>query len=288
MEEPAAPTGPTQEERESAYDLIGAFLSDYDLGGLQDFVVDLVFNQGIISEDALRAQIRTTEIYQQRFQANEERRRQGLQALDEFTYLQTERALRDTLRDSGMPAGFYDSWEDVTGFIANDVSADELGNRIESGYDAINNSDPEVIDAMRRLYGVGDSELAAYFLDPARAETILLRQARSAQIAGQAEREAGMQIGVGLAEELAIEGITEQQARAGFGAITDLGEVFQTTTGEQLAGQEAFTEEEQIGAVFGTSSAAQQRLRQRQRRRQAEFETGGRFAGQGAEVTGLR
>jgi len=289
MEEPPAePTGPTQEERDSAYDLIGAFLSDYDLGGLEDFVVDLVFNQGIISEAALLTQIRGTQTYQQRFAANEERRRQGLVALSEPDYLQYERAVRNALRDSGMPPGFYDSWDDVTQFLANDVSADELVSRIESGYDAINNSDPEVVDAMRRLYGVGDSELAAYFLDPARAEAILLRQARSAQIAGQAQREAGLQIGVGIAEELATEGITEQQARAGFGAITDLGEVFQTTTGEQLAGQQAFTEEEQIGAVFGTSAAAQQRLRQRQRRRQAEFETGGRFAGQGAEITGLR
>jgi len=54
MEEaPAEPAGPTQEERDSAYDLIGTFLDEYGLGGLEDFVVDLVFTQGIVSENEL-------------------------------------------------------------------------------------------------------------------------------------------------------------------------------------------------------------------------------------------
>jgi hypothetical protein len=274
--------------RQSAFDVIRELLRQYDLEDLTDFVNTLVFTDGITNENVLMSRVRQEDAYKTRFAGNIERQRRGLTPLSEPNYLALENTLRNTLRDAGMPPGFYDSTDDVDQFIALDVSPEELVARIEQGYDAINRADPEVITAMRDLYGVGDSELAAYFLDPERAETILLRQARSAQIAGQAQREARMQIGVGLAEQLEREGVTEQQARAGFGAISQLGEVFQTTAEEAGAGEQAFTQEEQVSAVFGTSAAAQQRLRQRQRRRQAAFESGGRFAGEGAEITGLQ
>ncbi|MGA1656102.1 MAG: hypothetical protein ACO39D_08180, partial [Ilumatobacteraceae bacterium] len=52
--------------------------------------------------------------------------------------------------------------------------------------------------------------------------------------------------------------------------------------------EEAISQQEQISGVFGTSAAAQQRIRQRSRERQAIFEAGGRFAGQGTTVTGLQ
>lgn len=282
-----APAEPTQDQT-SAYQLISDALADYGLQELGDFVTKLVFEQGIVTEAGLMTEIRKEDAYKTRFAANINRRARGLTWIDEREYLRLENSMKKVLRDAGMPPGFYDSNDDVDQFIELDVSPDELAERIEFGYDAINRADPEVIDAMRRLYGVGDSELAAYFLDPERAQNVILRQARSAQIAGQAQRQARMEIGVSLAEELETAGVTQEQARQGFGVIRQLGEVFQTTAEEQMGGEQAFGQEEQVGAVFGTSAAAQQRLRQRQRRRTAAFEAGGSFAGQGAEITGLR
>jgi hypothetical protein len=287
MEEPE-PEPERTPEQISAYDLITAALSDYGLEGLGEFVNDLVFTQGIVTEAGLMTQIRTTDPYRTRFAANIARRQAGLTVIDEQSYLRMENQLLNVLRDSGLPPGFYDSYEDVTQFLAGDVSAEELGARIQDGYQAIQQSDPEVISEMRRLYNIGDGDLAAYFLDPARAQDILLQQAEAAQIAGQAQRQAGMTLDLSTAEKLATEGVTQQQARVGFGAIAESQEMFGVTTGEQMAGEQAFSEQEQIGAIFGTSPEAQQRLRQRARRRQAEFETGGRFAGAGAEITGLR
>ena len=287
MEEAEPEPEPTAEQN-SAYDLITEALASYGLEGLGEFVNDLVFNQGIVTEAGLMTQIRTTDVYRTRFAANIARRQAGLTVIDEPDYLRMENQLLDVLRDSGLPSGFYDSYEDVTQFLAGDVSAEELGARIQDGYQAIQQSDPEVISEMRRLYNIGDGDLAAYFLDPARAQDILLQQAEAAQIAGQAQRQAGMTLDLSTAEKLATEGVTQQQARVGFGAIAEGQEMFGVTTGEQMAGEQAFSEQEQIGAIFGTSPEAQQRLRQRARRRQAEFETGGRFAGAGAEITGLR
>lgn len=86
------------------------------------------------------------------------------------------------------------------------------------------------------------------------------------------------------AEELATAGITEQQAREGFQTIAQAQEIFNPL----LVGETAISTEEQIAGIFGTQAAAQQRIRQRQRERQATFEAGGRFAGQGTTVTGLQ
>jgi hypothetical protein len=274
--------------RESARDVIAENLRTWGLQDLDSFVYDMIFTQGIVDTTVIRGEIRRTDVYKERFKANDERRRRGLPALDEATYLNMENQLRNVMRDMGMPPGFYDTNEDLDQFIGLDVSSDELQARIESGYKAVTEADPDVVGAMRNLYGVGEGDLAAYFLDPERAQDILLRQAQAAQVATQAQRQANIVLDVATAERLAAQGIDARAAQQGFGAIGELQEVFQTTTEEQMAGEQAFSQAEQIGAVFGTSAAAQQRLRQRARSRQAAFEGGGRFAGQGAEITGLR
>jgi hypothetical protein len=177
----------------------------------------------------------------------------------------------------------YDQNTDVQQLLANDVSVAELAQRINQGYEAVRNADPQVIEEMRRLYGVTEGQLAGYFLDPTKAAPVLIRQAESARIAGQGRLQAGMELSQQQAEGLAIAGINEQQAREGFQAIQQAQELFTGLIGEENIGQE-----EQVAGVFGTSSAAQQRIRQRQRSRQAAFEQGGRFAGQGSTLTGLQ
>lgn len=275
---------------QSAYDIIRVALKDYGLEPVADFVRTMVFDEGITDFQNVIARLRQDtgsagEFYKQRFRANEERLKQGLSALSEQEYIATERALLNAMRDMDMPEGFYDSPDDVAQFIAFDVSSDELATRIEDGYRAVSEANPETVDAMRRLYGIEENELAAYFLDPERAYTTLTRRATAARIAGEAQAQAGFTLTAEQAEALQREGIQGQQARVGFAAIEQLEEVFQPTTGETGG----FTQEEQIGAAFGTDPRAAQRLRQRQRRRQAEFEAGGRFAtGQGGEIAGLR
>jgi len=274
----------------SAYDIIENALRDYGLEPVTEFVRTMVFDEGITAFQNILARLRQDtgqagQFYKQRFRANEQRLLNGMSALPEGEYLNLERMMIDVMRDMDMPEGFYDSPEDVSQFLAYDVSPDELATRIEQGYQAVSQANPETVAAMRRLYGVEERDLAAYFLDPDKAYTTLTRRAAAARIAGEAQAQAGFGITAEQAEELQREGISGQQARAGFAAIEQLQEVFQPTTGE--AG--GLTQEEQIGAVFGTDPAAAQRLRQRQRRRQAEFEGGGGFAtGRSGQVTGLQ
>jgi hypothetical protein len=280
-------TGPTQETRTSVRDEVRQWLATYDLQELDEVVYDLIFKENLVDPTRIYFRLQDTDAYRRRFAGNIARRDAGLNVYSEERYIDLENQYRYYRSLAGMPEGFYDSTSDIATFIGNDVSPDEFYSRLQEGYNAVANADPEVVQELRRLYNIGESDLAQFFLDPERTRTRLISQAQSALIAGEA-RQTGMQLDVSQAEMLQRQGVTAEEAQAGFGTISQLGEVFQTTTEEQVAGEQAFGQEEQIGAVFGTSAAAQQRLRQRARRRQAAFETGGRFAGQGAEITGLR
>jgi hypothetical protein len=273
------------EQRESSKAVIQNLLTEYGLGNLTDFVNDLITKEDIISGDVILGRIRQTEQYKTRFAGNAARRSAGFNALSEAQYIALENSYRQVMRASGLPTGFYDSGEDFNTLIGGDVSVAELSARVNEGYLAVQQANPQVINEMRRLYGVDDSMLAAYFLDPAKATPMLLRQARSAQIASEATLQAQQEISAMTAEELAVAGITQQQARQGFQTIAEAEELFVPLVGTT---EQAITQEEQIAGVFGTSAAAQQRIRQRSRERQAAFQAGGQFAGQGTTVTGLQ
>jgi hypothetical protein len=274
----------TGSSQQSAYDIIAQTLAGYGLTELSGFVNDLVFKENILNENIIYGRIKETPEYARRFAGNEARRKAGFNVLSEEAYIGQENTYRQLLRTAGLPAGFYDSNEDFTAFIAGDVSPSELNTRINDGYNAVKNSDPQVIAEMQRLYGVDDSQLAAYFLDPVKATPILLRQAQASQISAQATKQAGTEISAQQAEQLAIEGVTTQQAQAGFATIGQAQELFNPLAGEQDG---LMTQEEQIGAVFSTDAAAAQRLRKRQAERTAAFQGGGSFAGQGQGQTAL-
>jgi hypothetical protein len=281
----AAAAAQREEQRQSAKEVINNMLAMYGLESLSSFVNDMVFKEDIISGDVLLGRIRQTDQYKQRFRGIEMRRQAGMNVPSEAEYIALENTYRQIMRSAALPSDLFDQPDDLATLIGSDVSPAELSNRINDGYQAVQQSNPEVINQMRRLYGVSEGDLAAYFLDPTRATPYLLRQAQSAQIAGQAQLQAGQEISMTQAEQLATAGITQEQAQAGFQTIAQSQELFGPLAGTTEA---TIGVEEQLSGIFGQSAAAQQRIRQRQRERQATFEAGGRFAGQGSTVTGLQ
>lgn len=273
-----------QQARESAKAVLFGLLADYGLSDLENTVWGWI--QGGDTEAAsLIQRIRKEKTYQERFKGMGLRRSRGLNMPSEAEYIGLENTYRQIMRSAGLPANLFDQPDDLANLIGYDVSPAELNARIQEGYQAVRQSNPEVVNQMRRLYGVTEGELAAYFLDPERTLPMITRQARSAQIAGQAQMQAGQAITAGTAEELAVAGVTQEQAREGFQTIAGAQELFGTLAGTT---EEAISAEEQIAGVFATSQAAQQRIRQRARERQSIFEQGGRFTGQGTTVTGLQ
>lgn len=232
--------------------------------------------------DLLLSAARNTQTYQNRFAGNAERIRRGLSELSPRTYLQYEDAYRQALRRSGMPVGFYDSQADFAKFIGNDVDDQELALRIEKGYRAVTQADPQIVAELKRLYSVDDASLAAFFIDPDKARDIVIRQSEAAQIAAAAQQQSRMTLTAQEAEALSQQGLTPQEAQQQFAALGQTQQLFGGREGEQ-----AITREEQLAAVGG-NAAAVQRIATRRRQRQAEFEAGGGLAESQQGITGLR
>lgn len=273
------------QSQQSAYNIVSEVLRQYGLEQLESFVNNYIARFDTVDPDSLMVEIRQQPAYQQRFAGNEARRKAGKTVLSESEYLALERGYEQLLRVSGLPTGFYDSPEDFRKFIENDVSVSELNARVEQGYQAVRMANPEVVKQMNDLYGVSEGQLAAYFLDPTRSVPEITRQAQAATIAAQGRLLAGQQLTAAQAEGLAQAGVGEEQARTGFAAIQQTQGLFAGTLEEG----ENISQEEQLGAIFGTNAAAQQRVRQRARRRQAQFEQGGGFAsGEEGSLAGVQ
>lgn len=263
------------------------YLNSIGLGSLASFVDSLLVDDPSLADagnlPVLELALRDRPEYKERFKGNEGRIAKGLPEYSAADYIRAENEYRAILSGNNLPPGFYDTQADFANFIGGNVSAQELDNRIQRGYLAVKQSDPNTIAEMKRLYGVDEAGLAAYFLDPTRGRDVVIQQAGAARVAGGAQAGGGITLTQQEAEQLAQQGITGEQSRQGFGAIQQMEELFRGAPGE---GQ--ITREEQISGVFGTNAAAQQRIRQRQARRTAEFAGGGGFAGQGTTVTGLQ
>jgi hypothetical protein len=187
-----------------------------------------------------------------------------------------------------MPLGFYDSQQDFEKFIGNDIRGDELTLRLQSGIRAVQEAEPGTVAELKRLYGLGDGDIAAFFLDPEKTKnTDVVRRAEAARRA-TAAREQAIEISRQQAEELVNRGVTQSLAQQEFTNIAESQELFRTTTAEAAAGETAISQEEQIAGTFGTNAAAQQRIATRRRKRTAAFEQGGGLAATQQGVVGLR
>jgi hypothetical protein len=267
-----------------ARNTIKTVLATYGLDSLSDFLYG-VYARGevnINNPDAIIFAIREQDAYKKRFAANAARAKKGLAELDPASYLQLENQYRQLLQSNGLPSGFYDSTDDFTALLTGDVSPQELQTRVQQGFRAVQDADPEVKRQMQELYGVNEAGLAAYFLDPTKAAPILTRQAEAAKIAARAKEQSRIQLGFATAEEIAARGITAQEAEAGFTAM-GLQEGLYT----EMFGEKALTQQQKVGAALGYDVEGQRGIKQRQATRKAEFGGGGSFAKTTGATTGI-
>ena len=228
---------------------------------------------GSSTVDEIGIQLRESPAFKRRFAANEARRAAGKPVYSVTQTLLLESQYRRNLRDSGMPAGFYDDPTSLQNFLINDISPDEILARVTQGYQAVRNADPTVINELKTLYNLDDGSIAAFFVDPTKAQDNILRAARAAEVAAQARKQAGIGLTVGTAEELVRQGVSEAEAQAGFTTYRQ-----QESLYRPLMGEEELTQQEAIAGTLGTSAQAAQRVATRKRRRKGTFEAGGRVA----------
>lgn len=250
-------------EGQSAYSLLFSEFDRYGLGALVEPLKKFIEEGLSPAEFTLR--LRETDAYKKRFAANAQRVAKGLRALSEAEYIGTEDQYQDVMRRYGMPESYYAKGDlgVQTGFekfLAGDVSAVELEDRIQTAQNRVVNSNPEVAKALKEFYpGISNGDILAYVLDPANAIEQIKRKVTAAEIGGAAIQ-SGLQTGMTRAEELAAAGVTKQQAQQGFQTIAEVAPRGGTLA--EIYKQDPYTQttaEKEVFGLAGSVDAAKQR-----------------------------
>ena len=248
---------------QSAYDLLFTQFNQYGMGALVEPLKQFI-QQGLSSSE-FTLRLRDTDAYKKRFAANAQRIAKGLSALNEAEYIGLEDQYQNIMRNYGLPASYYTRGdmgrqEGFEKFLANDVSAAELEDRVLTAQSRVLNANPEVSQALKQFYpDITNGDILAYTLDPTRGLTDIKRKVTAAEIGGAAIQ-SGLQTGMARAEELGAAGVTKAQAQQGYGAI---GSGLQR--GSQLAsiyGEDPYTQttaEKEVFGLTGKTEAEKQR-----------------------------
>lgn len=264
---------------DSATEIIQETLAELGLASLAGRLWDRYKETGSLEQ--VFFELRETPEYKARFAGLDTLRKKG-RAISEAAYIEYERQAARLFHSAGLPEGFYDEPGDFAGWIGGEVSLAELQGRVEMARVAAFESPPELRDEFERLYGVGAGGLTALFLDPDRALPLIQQQFLSAQIGTAARRSDFGALTRGEAERLAQEGVTADRAAEGFGVLAESEQLF-----DGIGAEDDISRDEQLGGVFGGSTAAQQRIERRARQRASDRQAASGYGVGRRGVTGL-
>jgi LysM repeat protein len=248
--------------RLDALEVMKARFKQYGLETLVEKIRQLAIEGA--SESTITLQLQETPEYQARFKANTVRLKNNLAVLSPAEYLAVEDSYRQTLRAYGLKQ--FDTDEYVSQFIANDVSPTELSNRVQLAVQRVQNADPAISKTLRDYYGIGQADLVAYTLDPATQFKKIERQVQAAEI-GTAARLQGLETGVGVAEQLAAQGVTQAEAQKGYATIADIlptAEKLSAIYGSTLEGYGQSQAEQEVFNTLASAQRARQKLTARE------------------------
>ena len=251
-----------RDKKANALASLTARFSQYGLQSLIPKIKELVINGS--TEATIALELAETEEYKQRFKANTERLKKGLSVLDPGTYIGMEDSYRQALRAYGLKQ--FDTDDYVSQFIANDISANELSNRIVTAVQRVQNADPAITKQLKDFYNIGQNDLVAYVLDPNQQFQKIERQVQAAEIGVAAARQ-GITAGVQVAEQLAAQGVTQAEAQKGYATIADilpdakkLSDIYGTT----LEGYDLGQAEQEVFNQLASAQRRRQKLTQRE------------------------
>ena len=251
-----------RDKKANALASLTARFSQYGLQSLIPKIKELVINGS--TEATIALELAETEEYKKRFKANADRLKKGLSVLDPGTYIGMEDSYRQALRAYGLKQ--FDTDDYVSQFIANDISANELSNRIVTAVQRVQNADPAITKQLKDFYNIGQNDLVAYVLDPNQQFQKIERQVQAAEIGVAAARQ-GITAGVQVAEQLAAQGVTQAEAQKGYATIADilpdakkLSDIYGTT----LEGYDLGQAEQEVFNQLASAQRRRQKLTQRE------------------------
>lgn len=252
------------QRQRNAIAVVKGMLEQYGLGSLYNTIVGYI-KDGYDPETVMIL-IRSTPQYKQRFPAMEALAAKG-RAISEAEYINYEQAASGLERRYGLPQGML--MGNVTKLLTAEVSATELNDRVILASAAAIQSPDDVKKIFSSYYGIDQGGMTAYFLDPDVATPLLQKQYASAMIGTEAARQ-GVGIDVYGAQNLESLGITNEQAREGFGNVA---KEMSFTAGRG----DVVTQQQLIGSNLAGDEAARSAVERTRGSRLGRFQGGGQF-----------
>jgi hypothetical protein len=188
---------------------------------------------------------------------------------------------RNTLSQASQRYGISESLftkDKIVNYLTNKVSAAELTDRMSQAAAAVSTTPAETLAILNEYYGVQNNDLISFYLDPDTTESELQKRYTAARIGTEAQRNK-FNIGSSMAENLAMRGVSVDEATAGFGRARSQ-DAFMYGRGE-TASQSAL-----INAQFGEEESKKQ-IERIAGSRLGQFQGGGSFATNTTGVGGL-
>jgi hypothetical protein len=170
-----------QSRAEAAGVLIAQF-NAYGLSGISNLVQSFVNSS--VPPALWQTKLKESKAYQDRFPAMAALAK-AKKAMSESDYITQERAYDSVFSAAGIP-GYAKSPKDYYFFFTNNISPEQVGNRVNAATSLINNSDPNALNAFQKFYGIGKKDLLAFYLSPKQQGPELIKKAQIAMTAGSA------------------------------------------------------------------------------------------------------
>ena len=234
--------------------------------------------------------IRASAVYKQNFPAMAALNAKG-QGISEAAYLAKEQADLELLKQYGIPAGIFDSKDYLGSLMTNNVTTQDLQNRLIAVQDTVNSFDDSIKQYAADTYGLDSGHLMAWALDPTKALPVIQNQAKAMQIGGAALK-AGFGGGLGAngelstsqAEALGAANVSQAQAQQGFVNLAQMGQLAENLPGDTSG---SVSNQQMINAQFGLSGTDTAAVKKVQAKRVAEYQQGGSFAATATGAGGL-
>jgi len=283
-----------EKARQDAFALLKDVFNSYGLPELAT-EIESYMKEGIGTAQAT-LRLKQSNAYKERFYGNELRRNAGLNVVSEAEYLDLENSYSQTLKAYGLQDYFgvgvtpnerKNRQKAIADVIGKDISAVEFKDRVSTAVDRVKMADPATKSAFQQFYGIGEADLAKYFLDPSKTLVTLKEKATAAEIGGAAIGQ-GLPATAASAEDLARFGISREQAQIGYSAIAE--ELPTATKLGQIYDEEGITygQAEAEQATFKQLASAKRKREQLVARETAAFQGSSGVAPAGLKTTYLR
>ena len=276
-EEAARQAEVQRQQRAAAGAWLSSILGMYGLGSLAGSVEGLITEWGT-NTDVIAMKLRETGQYKERFKGLLGLQQRGITDVrSEAEYLQLETSYRQVFRDNGL-ADFlgapgtqaeYDGIADIVGKYS--LSVNEVADRVSDAQRVAQNTSQEVKDAFQDYFGINESQLVAFSLDPVRTSEKMNRQANAAIAGGYAAKQA-LKIGANAADQLAeLAGTGDLQVSQIATGITGAKSVADATKRLAYIDSVDLSNDEIVTGEFGLNAAATKKVNTLQSQERARF-----------------